>query len=272
VAVFERENRLLPELDLGISSVITRILLRKGIEIVTSADIKEILPAENKVELGHKTDRDMRHRSFDCLLSALGREPAVDDLGLERLGVKFNKKGIAVNNRMQTNIENIYAVGDVTGKFLFAYVAQEEGLIAAGNILGRAAEIDYDSIPQAIFVNPEIAFCGILESEARQKGIEYKVSHFPLRANGRAAILGEDNGFIKMFLEKGTQRIIGAIIVSPYASEVISLLTFAVRTKASPSIFKEMLFVHPTISESIKETVLTAESSAIHLPNGFSIQ
>ncbi|MFA6807820.1 MAG: FAD-dependent oxidoreductase, partial [Eubacteriales bacterium] len=172
---------------------------------------------------------------------------------------------IKVNDKMQTNVEGIYAIGDVTGKIQLAHVASHQGIVAVENIMGTEMEMDYASVPSAIFTDPEIAMVGICEREAAKKGIEVTVGKFPFSANGKALTFGESRGFVKIIKEKSTGKIIGGQIIGPHATDLIAEITLAVKNQLTEKQLIETIHAHPTTAESVHEAALaTTESGALH--------
>lgn len=267
VTVIEYLDDILSILDEDVHKEITSIAIEKGIEIYTGSKVEEIIQSESKECLVVFTkDEKRKFICADKVLMAVGRKPFLGNIGIEKLNIELNenKLGIKVNQKMQTNIPNIYAIGDVTNKIQLAHVASHQGIIAVKNILGEAIEMDYDVIPSAIFTNPEIAVVGIGEKEAADKGMEVKVGKFPFQANGKALTLGESKGFIKLIKEKSTNKIIGGSIIGPHATDLVAELALAVKNALTAEDIIETIHAHPTIAESVHEAALSTEGAAIH--------
>jgi len=165
---------------------------------------------------------------------------------------------------MQTNVDGIYAVGDVTDKVLLAHVASHQGVIAVENIMGKDKKMSYHAVPGAIFSSPEIGTVGLSEDEAKEQGIDYKVGSFPFAANGKVLAMGERNGKVKIIAEKGSNKIIGAAVIGLAASDLIAELTLAVNLGLTADQLAETIHAHPTTAETIHEAALDLTSSAIH--------
>jgi len=192
---------------------------------------------------------------FDLILVCVGRVAKTDNLGLKEIGLEFEKGKIKVDEYLKTNLPNIYAIGDCTGKIMLAHYASYQGKIAAENIAAgkNFKKADSEFVPNCIFTDPEIASIGLNEDEARAKGLNFKVAKFDFMASGMARIMDETEGFIKLVFDFSSGKILGASIIGPKATELIAVLTLAVTTGLSVSQVKETIFAHPTLSEAIRE-------------------
>jgi dihydrolipoamide dehydrogenase len=203
----------------------------------------------------------------DKALISVGRNPCSDDLGLEALGLGLERGFIEIDERLRTNIDNIYAIGDVTGKNLQAHLASRQGVVAAENALGEAGGcVNYDAVPACVYTEPEIGSVGFSEAGAREKGLEVKVGTFPFTALGKAQVLGETAGFVKMVGDGKTGQVLGVHIVGPRATDLIAVGGLALELKVSMESLAETVFAHPTISEAVKEAAEDWLGKAIHLP------
>lgn len=240
----------------------------RGIKLYTTAKVEEICEAENNECVVHFIqDGKDKYITGDKVLLSVGRTPYIDGLGLEKAEVQLNdnKKGIKVNLKMQTNISNIYAIGDVTNILLLAHAASHQGIVAVSNIMGKPCDMDYTAVPSAIFTDPEIAMVGLSEKAAKLQGIEVEVGKFPFSANGKALCYGESKGFIKIVKDKNTGKIIGGSIVGLHATELIAELTLAIKNNLTSEAIAETIHAHPTTAEVIYEAVLSLEGGATHL-------
>ena len=205
--------------------------------------------------------------STEKILIAIGRRMNLKEIGLEEIGVKRDEKDfIIVDERMQTNIENIYAVGDITGKGLLAYLASQQGLVTAGNCCGKKERMDYQNIPSAIFTEPEIGTVGLSEEKAKEKGYDVVVGKFPFSALGKAHCIGEKEGFIKIISDKRDEKILGSQIIGESATDIIHIMEVAISSKMTASTLSGIVFAHPTLSEGIREAAEDIYKMAIHLP------
>jgi dihydrolipoamide dehydrogenase len=217
---------------------------------------------EVEIEHGGKTQK----KSFDQVLVAIGRKPNTDNIGIEHTNVKVDERGlIEVDEEQRTSVKNIYAIGDVTSGPALAHKASREGKIAAEVIAKHPSAFDNRAIPAVVFTDPEIAWTGITEREAKEKNIEIKVGRFPLSALGRAKSLGRTEGFVKVISEPETNLVLGVAIVGTHASELIAEGTLAIEMGATLEDLMSTIHPHPTMSESIMEAAEVAAGSPVHL-------
>lgn len=267
VSIIEYFDNCLANLDDDVIAEISRNAIEKGIKIYTGSKVEEVYKTEdNELIVGFLQKGERKYLRGDKILLAVGRKPYIDELGIEKLGIELNdnKRGIKVNSKMQTNISNIYAIGDVTDRILLAHVASHQGIVAVDNILGKEKEMDYANVPSAIFTEPEIATVGINEREAISKGIEIKVSKIPFASNGKALTYGDNRGFIKLIEDIHNKKIIGATIIGIHATDLIANITLAIKKNLCPEDIIETIYAHPTTSEIIHEAALGLEKGAIH--------
>lgn len=267
VSVIEFFDNILAVLDDDVCGEISQIAKNLGIKLYTGSKVESIKESEDgKCIVEFAKDGKQKYITTDKVLMAIGRQPVVDQNIIENLGIELNenKKGIKVNEKLQTNIPNVFAIGDVTNKIMLAHVASHQGIIAVKNILGKSIEMEYDAVPSAIFTDPEIAVVGVCEKEARKQGIDVEVGKFPFAANGKALTLGENKGFVKIIKEKATGKIIGGTIIGPHATDLIAEITLAVRNGLTAEQIIETIHAHPTTAESIHEATLASEGGALH--------
>ncbi|MCB2291130.1 dihydrolipoyl dehydrogenase [Clostridium sp. CS001] len=267
VSVVEFMDQCLISCDDDICEENKKSAEKKGIKLYTTAKVEEIIEAENNECIVHFIqDGKDKYISANKVLLSVGRTPYIDGLGLERAGIELNnnKRGIKVNSKMQTNVSNIYAIGDVTNIILLAHVASHQGVIAANNIMGKPCDMDYTVVPSAIFTEPEIAMVGIGEKAAKLQGMEVEIGKFPFSANGKALSYGESDGFIKIIRNKNTKILIGASIVGLHATDLIAELTLAIKNNLTAREITETIHAHPTTAEVIHESALCLEGGAIH--------
>ncbi len=261
VFLVEMMSQLLPGEDEEISLSLAQFMKRRGIKIYLDTKIEEITSTSegviSKLSSGEKIKTEK-------VVVAVGRDLNIEDIGLETLGVKCNDGSIVVSDRMDTNVPHVYAIGDVTGISLYAYVASRQGIVAGENAMGENARMDYHAIGRAVFTYPEIASVGLSESMAREQ-YSVKTGKFPFIANSRALCLGESHGFIKVVSEAGTQKILGVHIIGDKAGELIAESVLAIKNNLSLSDIIETLHIHPTLYESIYEAAENALGRAIHL-------
>lgn len=237
VIIAEREDRILIHTDSDVSSEVEKIFARKGIEILKNFNV-----TPDKLN------------EFETTLVAIGRKPMIDEKAMQKLGVKFLPQGIETNEYMQTNVPNVFAVGDVAGKVCLAYIAEAEGKIAANFILGeKPTPLNYEAIPNTIFCMPEVAFVGIGETEAKKRKIDCTVGKSAYSSNAKALISGNRDGFVKIIVEKSTQKILGVHIVGEKATELIGEASLAITLGLTLPEFAKNLHSHPVLAEAIKD-------------------
>ncbi len=244
-----------------------KILMEKqGIEILTQVKVLHVSPQKGIVEVTVEREGKEEKLFGEKVIMAVGRIPNTERLDLESIGVQKEGKFIKVNSRMETNIEGVYAIGDVVGKMMLAHVASAEGIVAVENIMGRVHEVDYEKIPSCIYTFPEVASVGLKESEARKKGYDIQVGKFPYLNNGKALAMGEAEGFVKIVAERELGQILGVHILGEQATELIGECLLAMNVEASIEDLGEVVKGHPTISETIMEASLDWQNRAIHIP------
>lgn len=249
VTIYEMMERLLPLEDEGVGHFLEGCFKRKGIKIFTKTRVEE-----------------PKNLTAEKILVAIGRSLNLENLGLSELGIKQDEKGnILVNEKMETSVPNIYAVGDITGKGLLAYLASRQGMVAAENSQGSSSAMDYRVVPSCIFTDPEIGTVGLTEKEAREK-YPVSIGKFPLSALGKAHAVDETEGFVKIIAEKETGEILGAQIVGPGATDLITILALAMKLGAKVKDLSDLIYGHPTFAEAIREAAEDLEKRSIHLP------
>ena len=263
VTIIEMKDKILPYEDNEISTELLKIMKRQRINFKLSASVKEINQAETTLELIY-SEKD-KESSVLCekVLVAIGRKLNCDSEEFKNLGLNIEKGAILVDENMETNINGIYAAGDVIGGKLLAHLSFIEGKVAAENALGIQSRVNYAAVPACVYTNPEVASIGINEDEAARLGMEIKIGRFSLRNNGRALTLGEREGFVKIITLKDN-TIIGCQILGVNASEMISEITLAITLKVKADILADMIHPHPSLSESIWEACADASGRSLH--------
>ncbi len=261
VSLVEVMPHILPNIDREVALTLQRILTREGVRIHTGVSVHRFEKSSNGVEAHLSNNVKV---AADRVVVAIGRRPNSSNLGIESLGIQLGRRGeILTDEGMRTGVPNIYAAGDVVGKHFLAYTAFEEGVVAAENALGLNSRIHYSSIPVAIFTDPEVASVGMSEEEAR-KVEEVVEGKFPLIANGRALTLDSYEGFIKIIANK-KGKLLGMHMVGPEASELIHIASLVLSRGGSVEELLSTLYVHPTVSEGIKEAALAVLKKPIHI-------
>ena len=262
VTVVELLPTILATEDVQVIRHIQLFMKRKGITIHTDAKITEVQKSDAGVTANLESGESL---TAEKMLVSIGRRYNSIDLGLERVGIQAENGKILVNERMQTNIPNIYAVGDVASRYLLAHVASSEGKVAAQNCLGETAEMDYQVIPWCVFTLPEIGHAGMTEKEATDEGYEVKVGRFPYGASGMALGMGEADGFVKTITDVESNDILGVHIVGTQASTLIHEAAVAIRLGASAMDIAHTVHAHPTLSEMLMESAEAAYDRAVHV-------
>ncbi|MCK8827062.1 dihydrolipoyl dehydrogenase [Natroniella acetigena] len=263
VTIIEMMDRLIPREDKELGFELEKELKKKGIKIKTNAQVKEINGGEEKSIKFSIDDQEKELEAAQVLIS-VGRKPNIN--GIEALNLKLEQGEIPVNKYLETEIKGVYAIGDLLASPQLAHVATAEGLIAAENICGENKEIDYKAVPRCIYTHPEVAAVGLTEEEAIEAGYDLKIGKFPFAASGKATVMGESNGFVKIITDKEFDEILGVHIIGPHATELISETTFAINLEAIGEELAETIHPHPTLSESIMEAAHALNSEAIHIP------
>ncbi|MCX7988314.1 MAG: dihydrolipoyl dehydrogenase [Thermodesulfovibrio sp.] len=260
VTLIELMPRVLPMEDEEISRALERLLKKRKIEFYTGVKIDDLKKKDETIDINLSNGKTV---SSEMILVSVGR--AYNTELIKNSGVKLGTRGeIIVNEHMQTNLEDVYAIGDVNGKWLLAHVAYREGEIAGKNIMGESLKMKYNVIPSTIFTISEVASVGLKENEALQEGIKVRKGVFPFRAIGKAHVIGEIDGFVKVIAEADTDILLGAHIIGPKASELIHELALAVKLKARAKDLKDLIHSHPTLSECIGEAIADIYGEAIH--------
>ena len=266
VTVVEIMPQVLPGEDTEITQILERALRKEGIEVFCGATISGIestKPVGKKV-LFTTADGGEEARTVDNVLVAVGRRPNTDDLEIEKLGITLDKGRVVVNERMETNIPGVYAIGDVVGGVMLAHVAMEEGKCAVENAMGLDSKVNYRVVPRCIYTSPEVAGVGLTEAEASKEYQDVQVGRFPFLASGRALTLNETEGMVKIIANAKYGEILGVHIIGPQASELIAEAVLAMQLEATPEEIASCIHAHPTLSEAMMEAALGVGGRAIH--------
>lgn len=267
VTVVEMLPTILSTEDEEVVRGLHMILEREGIKILTDTKVMGASLKKGKVEVEVQEKSGGKARiKVEKVLAAAGRTPHTGGLGLERIGVKMDGPFIEVNARMETNVDGVYAIGDVVGKMMLAHAASAEGVFAVENIMGKLREIDYRRIPSAVYTFPEIASVGLTEREARNRGLNVRIGKFPYLYSGKAMAMGEPEGFVKIIAEDELGEILGVHILGENATDLIGSCVLAMDVEASVEDLSEAVKAHPTLSETIMEAALDWRRISIHRP------
>jgi len=268
VTVLEFLPRIALGFDLELSNLLQRALTAQGITFHLETKVSAVKVENGRVvATATKGSEELRFDADKALVS-VGRRPFSEGVGAEKVGVEFDdRKRIKVDKHFRTNIEGIYAIGDVIPGPMLAHKAEDEGIACVEIIAGKAGHINYDAIPAIIYTNPELAGVGLTEDQAKEQGIEVKIGKFPFRANGRALTNEDPEGIVKFVAEAKTDRILGAHILQHAASELIAEPTSVIEFGGSSEDLGRTCHSHPTLSEAVKEAAMAVEKRALHIVN-----
>lgn len=267
VTVVEMLPRLAPLMDASIGEGLAWSFGNVGIDVLTNTRVVSIRPSGAGSLVSVATPEGDKNIEAQLVLSAIGRAPNVESLGLEALGVKPTRKGIQVDQHMRTAVPGVYAIGDVASEGpMLAHVASHQGVVAAEDALGHTAVMDYRATPSCIFSLPEAASVGLSDEEARKLGYDVQVGLYALANNGKAAAMGDTDGFVKVVSESRHGAVLGIHMVGPHASDLVMEGTLAISVEATLDELERTIHPHPTLSESIAEAALAARGRALHLP------
>jgi dihydrolipoamide dehydrogenase len=265
VHVIEYLDHITPGLDKEISNEFMKILKKQNIKFELNTKVEKITKNDQGVIIETSNKESKNKIEADVVLISVGRKPYTDKLNLEKIGVNRDQKGkIIINKNFETNVKNIYAIGDVIDGPMLAHKAEEEGIAVAELIAGQSGHVNYDIIPGVIYTSPEVAYVGKNEEELKEKKINYKVGKFPFMANSRAKAINEPDGFVKILAESKTDRVLGVHIIGPHAGEMIAEMSVAMEFGASSEDIARTCHAHPTFSEAIKEAALSVDKRQIH--------
>lgn len=265
VTVIEALDRVLPNEDKESSAAVATSFKKRGITIHTGARLEKADVGKKGVKLTVKIGDKSETIEAERVLVAIGRAPIIDDIGLEKAGVKTDKGFIVVDEFMQTNVPGIYAIGDCARPPLLAHKASHEGVVAAEAIAGVAERgVDYANIPSVTYCTPEVASVGMTEDQAKEAGYDIQVGKFPFSANGRARTAGATEGFVKIIRDKKYSEILGAHIVGPHASEMIAEFVVGRHLETTAEEMDKAMHPHPTLSEALAEAALASLGRALH--------
>jgi dihydrolipoamide dehydrogenase len=270
VSVVEMTAGLLPGADRDLVTYLAKRIEKSFEKVMLDSKVVELKETGNVVTVKIQSqDGSISEYIYDYVLMSIGRRPETKGLGLENTKVKVNQKGwIEVNKQLQTNDPNIYAIGDIAGEPMLAHKASHEGRTAVEHIAGHKTAFEPLAIPAVVFTDPEIAWAGLTDTQAREKNIKYVAAKFPWAASGRATTLGRSDGVTKLLIDPDTERILGVGICGPGAGELIAEGVLAIEMGANASDLKMTIHPHPTLSETLMEAaeVFFGQSTHIYRP------
>jgi dihydrolipoamide dehydrogenase len=266
VTIIEMLPDIVANMDTDIVKPLKDKFIKDGIDIYLNTKVVSIEQSQEGLQVNTSSSKgDVAYKGEKVLLS-IGRKPVIDNLGLDVLGIKTERNAIVVNKNMQTNVSNIYAVGDCIGGVMLAHVASAEGIVAVESIMNKKAQMDFKTIPYCVYTKPELAGVGMTEEQARAKGIEVKIGLFPMYINGKAMIEGETEGLVKYITDAVTGEVLGLHMAGPRATDLIVEGALAIRLESTIDEITSTIHAHPTVAESLQEAAHAVHGNAIHIP------
>lgn len=267
ITLIEMMPQILPIEDEEISKTLEKELTNNGIRVLTNTKVTSVEKTENGVSVKVESKAKEEVFSADVALVAIGVQGNIEGIGLEDLGIKTEKSFIVVDKKTyQTNVPNIYAIGDVNGPPWLAHVASAEGIACVEQIAGlNNSGVDYNSIPGCVYCQPQVASIGLTEKKARELGYEIEIGKYPFRSHGKSLAVGENIGFVKLIFDKKYGELLGAHIIGANATELIAELGLAKNLEATAESIFKTIHAHPTLSEAVMEAAANAKGEAIHL-------
>ena len=266
VTILEALPTFLGAADEQVAAEAWKVFAKQGLKIHTGARITRVTTKKNvAVDYLDGAGKE-QSATFDRLVVAIGRSPNTSGLGAETVGLKIDERGfIVVDDECRTSLPDVWAIGDVVRGPMLAHKAEEEGVAVAQRIAGQHGHVDFNTVPWVIYTSPEIAWVGKTEQQLKADGVEYRAGSFPFMANGRARALGDTTGFVKLLADAKTDRILGAHIIGPMASELISEAVVAMEFGASSEDIALICHAHPSLAEAMKEAALAVDKRTLNL-------
>ena len=267
VTVVEALDRIVPTMDEEIAKEFMKSLKKQGLEFKLSHKVTSTKVSKSGVEVSMETsEKKQIIEKYDVVLMSVGRKPNTDGLNLEEIGLKLNeRKAIEINSPFNTNIDRLYAIGDVVPGPMLAHKAEEEGVACVEFINGQKPHINYDIIPAIVYTNPEVASVGKTESQLKEAKLDYKIGKFPFMANGRALTTSSTEGFVKILADSKSDEILGAHIIGHDAGQLIAEIVTTMEYGGSSEDIARICHAHPTTSEAVKEAAMNIDGRAIHI-------
>ena len=269
VVVVEYLDRIIPGMDGEVAKQFQRILKKQGMTFKLSTKVTGIAPGKSgghAVTVEPAAGGDAETIDADVVLVCIGRVPYTGDLGLDEAGIACDERGrVIINERFETNVSGIHAIGDVVAGPMLAHKAEDEGVAVAEILAGQAGHVNYDTIPNVIYTAPEVASVGKTEEELKEAGVAYNVGKFPFMANGRAKVNRTTDGFVKILADKTTDRILGVHMIGPHVGELIAEAVVIMEFGGAAEDLARTCHAHPTLAEAVKEAALAVEKRAVHM-------
>ena len=267
VTVIEYLDHITPGMDREISNEFKKILIKQGIKFKMGSKVNSVKNNRETVTINYTDIKNSKAETleFDKVLVSVGRKPYTEGLNLTKVGIKKDSKGrVEVNEKLQTSVKNIFAIGDVIKGPMLAHKAEEEGIAVAEILAGQAGHVNYDVIPGVIYTSPEVATVGKTEEQLKKENRSYKVGKFPFLANSRAKVNNETDGFVKIIADSKTDKVLGVHIIGPHCGDMIAEMALAMEFGASSEDIARTCHAHPTHTEAIKEAALAVDKRPIH--------
>ncbi len=267
VTVIEYLDHITPGMDREVSNEFQKILTKQGIKFKLNSKVNSVKNQKDSVIIEYTDNKNSKNEILeaDKVLVSVGRKPYTEGLNLAKIGIKKDSKGkIEVNEKLQTSIKNIFAIGDVIKGPMLAHKAEEEGIAVAETLAGQAGHVNYNVIPGVIYTSPEVAAVGKTEEQLKSENKPYKVGKFPFLANSRAKVNNETEGFVKILADSKTDKVLGVHIIGPHCGDMIAEMALAMEFGASSEDIARTCHAHPTHTEAIKEAALAVDKRPIH--------
>ena len=267
VTVVEMQPKLLPLMDGELTEMLMQQLRSKGMEVLTGSSVTAVEEVDEGAKLRIKCPDGIKELTCEKILVAVGRAPFTQELEPEKSGIVTDRGFIQTDDRMQTSVKGVYAIGDCTGKLMLAHAAMAMGEVAAENAMGGDKKFNPKQSPSCAYVGPEFAGVGLTEEQVRQQGIDCKIGRFPTIANGRSLVAGHTDGMVKIISGARFGEILGVHILAPNATELIQEAALAIKLECTLEELTETIHCHPTVAEALREAALAVDGKAIHIPN-----
>lgn len=268
VVLLEAQDTFLPMVDKAVAREADKAFKKQGLDIRLSTRVMGSTVKGDQVVVSYQDADGTHEQTFDKLIVAVGRRAFTDDVCASEAGVEQDERGLFhVNDHCETNVPGVYAIGDVVRGPMLAHKGSEEGVMVAERISGENASLNYDVMPNVIYTHPEVAWVGKTEEQLKSEGIDYQVGSFPFAASGRAKAKGDTTGLVKIIRDKANDRVVGAHLIGPSASELLAQSVLAMEFDATVEDIAHTIHAHPTLSEAMHEAALSADGRAIHIAN-----
>ena len=265
VEVIEYMDHITPGMDREICDNFLKILKKQGMKFHLSTKVLDVKKSSDGATVFVENNGQKMEMTGDIVLMSVGRKPNTEGLNLEAAGINKDQKGrISIDKKFKTNVDNVYAIGDVVEGPMLAHKAEDEGMAVAEFISGKYGHVNHDTIPGVVYTSPEVAVVGKTEEQLKQAGIEYNVGKFPFMANSRAKINNDADGFVKILADKVTDKILGVHMIGPDVGTMIAEVVLAMEFGASAEDIARTCHAHPTLTEAVREAALAVDKRAIH--------